>query len=311
MSTEATPPARPSPGMTVTSKFNADWGAGTVLNVQGERAQVLFTRHPGRKPVVVPCRSLVITRSGQWESALHAINAKASAPSTRSSSVGAVKKKRKYSKTTQDEAVRQFLERFPEGFAGQAFVKEERDYKWEAHQAFERELGGGKLGQLLSAGKAEDVVQHALHAEQGTNLLSVFEKARLSRALRADSEYAGRVFLALADVLAQEVPEEKSFVRYLELLQAMPEKAQGQRQITWPIATILPYLASPERHLFLKPRATQAAAERLGFDLQYQTAPNWNTYQRALTLAADLKAALAEHGCRDLIDVQSFMWVTH
>lgn len=311
MSTPATTtsPTRPAAGMTVTSKFNAGWGAGTVLTVQGERAQVLFSQHPARKPVVVPWKSLVVTRAGQWDAAIHAIHGKASASPIRSSSPGAPKKKRRYSTTTQDEAVRLFLERFPGGFAGEAFLSEERNYKWAAHLAFTQELGGKKLPKLLSAGKVEDVVHHALHAEQGTNLLSVFEKARLAQALRAETQYAERVFQALADVLAHEVPEERSFARYLDLLQAVPAKTQGRREITWPIATILPYLASPERHLFLKPVATQAAAERLGIDLQYQAAPNWNTYQRALTLAAELQEALAEHGCRDFIDVQSFMWV--
>jgi hypothetical protein len=127
--------------------------------------------------------------------------------------------------------------------------------------------------------------------------------------LRADPQYAERVLLALADVLAHDVPEEKSFTSYLDLLQAAPSKTPGKNAITWPIATILPYLANPASHLFLKPIATQAAAERLGFDLQYQAALNWKTYQRALELAEGLQAALASHGCRDLIDVQSFMWV--
>ena len=310
MSTPATqtPPARPAPGMTVTSKFNADWGGGTVLTVQRERAQVLFAHHPARKPVVVPCVSLVITRAGQWEAAAHALQQKEHAASVRSAS-GAPKKKRSYSTTTQAEAVRLFLERFPGGFAGDAFQTTERNPKWEAHLSFDGELGGNKLRELLSAGKVSDVVQHALHAEQGSKLLSVFDKARLSQTLRGDAEFADRVLSALADVLANEIPEEKSFSRYLDLFQAAPAKTPGQRSITWPIATILPFLASPARHLFLKPVATQAAAERLGFDLQYQAALNWNTYQRALKLAESLQEALAVHGCRDLLDVQSFVWV--
>lgn len=88
-----TPPARPSPGMTVNSKFNTDWGSGTVMTVQGERAQVLFTHHPTRKPVVVPCKSLVITRAGQWETAAHAIQDRERASAARSAAPAAKKKK--------------------------------------------------------------------------------------------------------------------------------------------------------------------------------------------------------------------------
>ena len=311
MSTPATqvPPTRPAAGMTVNSKFNSEWGAGTVLNVQGERAQVLFTHHPTRKPVVVPCKSLVITRAGQWESAVNALQNRERASTVRSAPA-ASKKKRTHSTTTQEEAVRLFLERFPGGFTGEAFLTAERNHRWEGHLAFQEQLGGDKLSELLAKGNVDDVVQHALAAEQRTNLLSVFEKARLSKALRADKQYAERVFSALAEVLAHEVPEEASFARYLDVLQAVPSQTEGQRTMTWPVATILPYLARPSHHLFLKPVATQAAAERLRFDLQYEAALNWNTYQRALKLAADLQVALAGHGCRDYVDVQSFMSVT-
>lgn len=310
MSTPATQsqPPRPTPGMTVNSKFYSEWGAGTVLNVQGERAQVLFTNHPTRKPVVVPCRSLVITRAGAWDTAVQAIQDRERGSAARSAP--AAKKKRAYSTTTQDEAVRLFLERFPGGFAGETFMTTERSSRWEAHVALQEQLGGDKLRELLANGKVEDVVQHALHAVQQTNLLSVFEKARLSKALRADRQYAEGVFTALAEVLAHDVPEERSFTSYVDALEAAPPNTPDQRAITWPVATILPYLASPARHLFLKPVATQAAAERLGFDLQYQAALNWSTYERALKLAADLLAALAEHGCRDFIDVQSFISAT-
>lgn len=313
MSTPATqapqpPPTRPTAGMTVNSKFYSEWGAGTVLNVQGERAQVLFTHHPTRKPVVVPCKSLVITRAGQWETAVIAHQNRERASAVRSAPA-ASGKKRSYSTTTQDEAVRLFLERFPGGFTGEAFLTAERNSRWEAHLAFQAQLGGDKLSELLAKGNVDDVVQHALAAEKQANLLSVFERSRLAKALRADKPYAEGVFSALAEVLAHDVPEEASFARYLEVLQAVPSATEGQRTMTWPVATVLPYLASPARHLFLKPVATQAAAERLRFDLQYEAALNWNTYQRALKLAADLQAALAGHGCRDFVDVQSFMWV--
>jgi hypothetical protein len=63
---------RPTPGMLVKSRFNEAWGAGTVLAVQGGRARVLFASHPDKKPVTAPCRSLVVTRAGQWVAAAEA-----------------------------------------------------------------------------------------------------------------------------------------------------------------------------------------------------------------------------------------------
>jgi hypothetical protein len=296
----------PAPGMTVTSRFNEAWGSGTVMMVQGESARVLFTAHPLRKPVLVPSKSLIVTRAGDWDAAVQAARdpERTASPSGRSRPAT---KKRTFSTQTQDEAIRSFLERYPGGFTGEAFVTSERDYKWHAHSLFHRELGGMRLNELLAEGRVADVVRHALHAEQKTNLLSVFEKARLSQALR-DEAYAAAVFRGLCEVLATKQPEEKSFSRYLDAVLNLPARP-GQRTATWPIATILPFLADPERHLFLKPLATRAAAERLHFDLQYHATPSWKTYGRALQLASDLHAQLAEHGCRDLIDVQSFVWV--
>jgi hypothetical protein len=296
----------PTPGMTVTSRFNSGWGSGTVMMVQGESVRVLFIAHPSRKPVLVPSRSLIVTRPGNWDAAVQVAQqpVRATWASTRSRPGT---KKRTFSTQTQDQAIRTFLERYPGGFRGETFVTNERDYKWHAHSLFNDELGGKRLGDLLAKGRLADVVRHALHAEQKTNLLSVFEKARLSQALRHDA-YAVGVFRTLVDVLSKPQPEESSFSRYLDAVLNLPSMP-GQRNATWPIATILPFLADPKRHLFLKPLATRAAAERLHFDLQYHATPNWKTYTRALQLGSDLHAQLAEHGCRDLIDVQSFMWV--
>src|SRR5512142_2198555 len=161
--TDPTSPPRPTAGMTVTSKFNADWGSGTVLTVQGERAQVLFTHHPARKPVVVPAKSLVVTRAGAWETAVQAVLHKERSSAARSAG-GSTAKKRSYATTTQEQAVRLFLERFPGGFSGEAYLTGERNRRWEAHLAFEEQLGGGKLRDLLAQGKVEEVVQHALGA---------------------------------------------------------------------------------------------------------------------------------------------------
>jgi hypothetical protein len=38
---------------------------------------------------------------------------------------------------------------------------------------------------------------------------------------------------------------------------------------SWPVATILPYLADPSRFMLLKPEVTRQAAERYPFDLMY------------------------------------------
>jgi hypothetical protein len=52
------------------------------------------------------------------------------------------------------------------------------------------------------------------------------------------------------------------------------------------------------------------AAERLGFELRYQSLPNATTYGTVMDAAKRLKKALAAWHPRDFIDIQGFIWVT-
>jgi hypothetical protein len=62
--------------------------------------------------------------------------------------------------------------------------------------------------------------------------------------------------------------------------------------------------------MLLKPEMSKLAAERLAYDLLYSSPLNWVTYQRLLEMAGLLMERLRPHGAVDLIDVQSFMWLT-
>jgi hypothetical protein len=68
-------------------------------------------------------------------------------------------------------------------------------------------------------------------------------------------------------------------------------------------------LAAPERHIFLKPRVTQIAARRYGYDFEYFSRPAWPTYESYLGFAAQVRRDLRDLRPRDMIDLQSFLWV--
>ena len=55
--------------------------------------------------------------------------------------------------------------------------------------------------------------------------------------------------------------------------------------------------------------AMQRAASAYGFDLQYSSTPNWDTYSSFLELCRTVKRDLADLEPRDQIDIQSFLWV--
>ena len=51
------------------------------------------------------------------------------------------------------------------------------------------------------------------------------------------------------------------------------------------------------------------AAKQYGFPFQYQSRPNWNTYASVLEFAGAVRRDLRGMHPRDLIDIQSFLWV--
>ena len=55
---------------------------------------------------------------------------------------------------------------------------------------------------------------------------------------------------------------------------------------------------------------TRAAADRYGYDFPYRSRPGWETYRALLDFATTIRADLADWRPRDMIDIQSFIWVT-
>ena len=79
--------------------------------------------------------------------------------------------------------------------------------------------------------------------------------------------------------------------------------------LTWPVVSVFGFIARPRVHLMLKPLVTQRAASAYGFDLHYRSNPSWSTYRSLLGFARRLRDDLADWRPRDLIDIQSFIWV--
>ena len=81
------------------------------------------------------------------------------------------------------------------------------------------------------------------------------------------------------------------------------------RVLTWPVVTVLGFIAQPQAHIFLKPTVTREAARRYGTPFHYQSRPSWETYANLLALARAVRKDLRDLRPRDMIDVQSFLWI--
>lgn len=203
---------------------------------------------------------------------------------------------------------RKFLRYFPGGFGDAKYLDWERDYKWEAHERWEEALGRAEFRRLLRAGEFAEAAARAVRVEQRTrhSMIFSFEKMALRDAVK--SEAGARAFAeGLYEFLHGGGRLERRFDRWVETVAALPRRQT--RVLTWPMVTVWGFLAQPDRHIFLKPTVTRAAAAKYGFDLKYKSRPNLETYARLLELAERVRREQGDLGPRDMIDVQSFLWV--
>jgi hypothetical protein len=199
-----------------------------------------------------------------------------------------------------------FLRFFPGGFRDETYLDWERNYKWEAHERFCAALRRSALRSLVDAGDYLAVARHAVTIEARTNLLFSFEKMALRDALK--SREGARAFAeGLFEWLHGRGTDQQRFEAWVETVAALPRRQT--RVLTWPIVTIFGMIAQPEKHIFLKPMVTRRAAREYGCDFRYESRPNWATYVSLLEFAEEIREAQADLGPRDMIDLQSFIWV--
>ena len=199
-----------------------------------------------------------------------------------------------------------FLRYFPRGFHDPLYEDWERGYKWEAHRRWDATLDRETLQALLKAGKYSEVAARAVAIEARTNLLFSFEKMALRDAVR--SRAGARAFAeGLFEFLHGSADLETRFSRWVDVVAHLPRKQT--RVLTWPVVTVVGFIAQPQLHIFLKPTVTRKAAQRYGIPLPYQPRPSWGTYARLLSLARTVRRDLRELRPRDMIDIQSFLWI--
>jgi hypothetical protein len=201
---------------------------------------------------------------------------------------------------------RKFLRFFPGGFRDDTYVDWERGYKWQAHESWNAVLGRPEFHAMLKRGSYAEIAAHAVRIESRTNLLFSFEKMALRDAVK--SKAGAQAFAAgLYEFLHGGGNLQKRFDDWCAVVAALPRVQT--RVLTWPMATVFGFIAQPEEHIFLKPKVTKIAADEYGFRFDYQSRPAWPTYASLLDFAGTIRRDLRDLRPRDMIDIQSFMWV--
>ena len=285
-------------GVLVSNPKRPDWGLGKVVAV-GSKIHVIFREDPSRAARKFSAEALV-----KAERQSDPILDNLPEPTLQDGAYVLSTER-----ITPQRAIEIFLERYPGGFYGEKYIGSksdgERYYKWTAHETFVETLGNGQLEALLNAREIDTAVTRVLRVASQVNLLFSIEAAAFRDALQ-EPQAAERYLDALLPVIAGP-PEERLFNRYLDVLQGLPTSGK-MSAAKWPIATLMPFLARPSDFIFIKPEVTKEAAALLGFELRYETMPNWRTYRAALDMMGIYADLLVDLQPRDMIDLQSFIW---
>jgi hypothetical protein len=210
---------------------------------------------------------------------------------------------------THEEAIAQFLAAFSGGFAGPAYTtgKTARAPRWRAaHEAWKEVFGETGGAGPIAEEEPKELARRAAKVEKTMASLHPAADADAVATALADAETARPFWTALAELLSVPSPGRARFDKLFAAARALPVPASQQ----WLVATLFPFLASPARHVLVRPKITCEAASRLGCDVGDDTAPNWGTYAAVRTLYVQLLEELGSRGAKDFMDVEPFLHVT-
>jgi hypothetical protein len=208
-----------------------------------------------------------------------------------------------------EEAEARFLQAYPGGFADPLYLGEGRRPSRHAkvrraHDAYVETLGEGAGERLLAEGAIRKLVDAAVAVEKAASgCLTGADKASLAAGLK-EPKAAEAFFGALFAYVGAETPDRAGFEALAAAVDGLPTEAGTP---AWPLVTLLPFIARPEAHMLLRPKATSQAAHRLGLELRFAAEPNWTTYSTFLRSSEQLLGRLRSIGARDLVDVDAFL----
>lgn len=218
----------------------------------------------------------------------------------------ASKRKAKDVQHALDETIAWFEQTYPAKFADEKFVDSDMRNKRAAQEVFTANFGDGRGGQMVNEGKHAEIANALDSIYRATNILSPFEVKAVHKAFVKGDESATKVLgTTLAFVNGPGLP---TFRAMADAVSQLP--AEGGKVFTWPIVTLLPFFAKPNKFVPLKPTNTELMAARMAHDLKYDSTPNWETFEMSLRMAQNLFEKLQPLGAKDMVDVQQFMWVT-
>lgn len=205
-------------------------------------------------------------------------------------------------------AIEAFLQEFPLGTSDPRYLEQEREYKIEARDKFDELLHPQKFSALLNENQIDEITRRVEKlCDTQNKVLQWQDVDTLKKGLEASDlsrrEFARKLF----DLLFRSENQEEYFDDFAHFLMDMGIQS-------WRMTTYFPSIAFPYRHALLKTTGAQRAAVLCRHNINYRPQPNWQTYNNYLHMVMAVRDALLSSNnplvqTKDLIDVQSFLWV--
>ena len=194
-----------------------------------------------------------------------------------------------------------FIRQFPKGFKDEKYLRLERSAKVEAITDFKSSLEMVRYTQLLQQKNYREITSTLLRIEGDAQLLTSQESSNLRKVL--SSPDAAKAFsVGLYDCIYLNRSLEERFENYAQMFRELNSNVS-----TWTIMTALLFIGNPNEHMFLKPKVTQAAADKYVFPFYFNPMPNWKTYASLLDFARQVAEDISDLNPSDNIDLQSFI----
>lgn len=212
-----------------------------------------------------------------------------------------------------DDQILIFEAFYPEAFEDEKWIAEVRGAEDRKRLKRHRQAAAAEAAELL----AEDTVRELLDKGDydaiwerakdvlgSTNLTTSKDTAALRNVPEENREAFAH---ALVDLLWGEGPFEPRFTKWVAVLAKTPNE-----RVTWPLATAIPALVQPERHVAIKPSVFRAQAQWMAPSLPYDSYPTADLYNRFCKMASEVSRRLDKEGRtpRDFLDVYDFIWTT-
>ncbi|RRR70367.1 MAG: EVE domain-containing protein [Candidatus Viridilinea halotolerans] len=193
--------------------------------------------------------------------------------------------------------IEQFKDRYG-SFESEHYLRAERTAKVRLAEHAADNLEQQQLRRLIENERFTEAAHliRRTYQRPENNLLTNWERQPLEN---APDEQLVRTLYAL---LYGDEPFAIRFTNWVALLSQW-------RPNCWPAATFFLMLTDPQRQIFVKPTPSRAMLVHLRSESHWAIRPDAAVYSQVLELAKHLHEELRPLGARDMIDVQSFLWM--